>query len=187
LGKLAGDRATAHLHHARGPAALRHLFRVAASLDSLVVGEPQILGQLKDAIEIAREHQAIATTLGHAMHRAVRVGKRVRSETQIGAGQVSVSSVAIDLAKQIFGELDGHCALLVGAGEMAEAAARLLVRAGAALRVVNRSLERAESLAAEVGGEPRAFSDLEQAVVEADVVVSSTSSPGYVVTRDLVI
>jgi glutamyl-tRNA reductase len=175
-----------HLACTHGAAAVRHLFRVAASLDSLVVGEPQILGQLKDAIEIARETKALGPMLGKAMHRAVHVGKRVRTETAIGAGQVSISSVAIDLARQIFGDLTGHTALLVGAGEMAEAASRIVVKEGARLIVVNRSVERAEALAREVGGEPRGWQDLERSLVDADIVISSTSSPRPILTRDLV-
>jgi glutamyl-tRNA reductase len=186
LEEMGGKAVRAYLHERIGSAAVLHLFRVAASLDSLVIGEPQILGQLKDAIEVAREHRTLGSTLGNAMHRAVRVGKRVRTETAIGEGQVSVSSVAIDLAREIFADLDKRTAMLVGAGEMAEAASKLLVRAGARLLIVNRSPERAQALAAEVGGEPRPFSDLERTLVEADIVVSSTSSPGYVITKDQV-
>ncbi|AUX40738.1 glutamyl-tRNA reductase [Sorangium cellulosum] len=183
---IGGDAVRGHLAGRLGSEAVRHLFRVAASLDSMVVGEPQILGQLKEAIEIAREARTLGGRLGRAVHRAIKVGKRVRTETAIGAGQVSVSSVAIDLARQIFADLAGHTALLVGAGEMAEAASKLLVRAGARLLVVNRSPERAAALAREVGGEPRPWADLERAVVDADIVVSSTSSPTYVITLDLV-
>jgi glutamyl-tRNA reductase len=183
---MGGAGVTGHLLRDHGNDAVVHLFRVAASLDSLVVGEPQILGQLKDAIDIAKVTKTLGSTLGNAMHRAVRVGKRVRTETAIGEGQVSVSSVAIDLAREIFGELKGHTALLVGAGEMAEAASKLLVRAGARLIVVNRSPERAAALAADVGGEARPWSDLERSLVDADIVVSSTSSPRYVITTDLV-
>lgn len=187
LASIGGESAATHLVRAQGKAAVRHLFRVAASLDSLVLGEPQILGQLKDAIETAREVKALGSTLGRAMHRAVRVGKRVRTETALGAGQVSVSSVAVELAQQIFEELRGRVTLLVGAGEMAEAASRLLARAGARLIIVNRSAERAAALSRELGtGEPRGFGELERSLVEADIVVSSTSSPGYVITRDLV-
>jgi len=181
-----GDVLAPYLVSAEGDDAVRHLFRVASSLDSLVVGEPQILGQLKDAIELAKETRAIGATLGQAMHHAVRVGKRVRTDTAIGAGQVSISSVAVDLARQIFGDLSGHRALLVGAGEMAEAASKLVVRGGAKLVVVNRSPERAAALAHEVGGEPRPWAELEAAVVEADIVICSTSSPTFVLSRDLV-
>jgi len=183
---IGGDGVRPHLAGARGADAVLHLFRVACSLDSLVVGEPQILGQLRDAIDAAREAGTVGARLGQAMHRALKVGRRVRAETAIGAGQVSVSSVAIDLARQIFGDLSGHSALLVGAGEMAEAASRLLVRAGAGLTVVNRSPERAAALAGEVGGVPRPWADLDRAVAEADIVISSTSSPTYVLTLDVV-
>ncbi|AKT42352.1 glutamyl-tRNA reductase [Chondromyces crocatus] len=183
---LGGDGIRPYLAGARGLDAVLHLFRVAASLDSLVVGEPQILGQLKEALVSAREAGSVGPRLAQAMHRAFKVGKRARAETAIGAGQVSVSSVAIELARQIFADLAGRSALLVGAGEMAEAASRLLVRAGARLTVVNRSPERAAALAREVGGEPRAWSELERSVIEADIVVSSTSSPTYVIPVDLV-
>jgi glutamyl-tRNA reductase len=186
LAGMGGNGVNGHLIKSHGNEAIVHLFRVAASLDSLVIGEPQILGQLKDAIDVARGTKCLGATLGKAMHRAVRVGKRVRTETAIGEGQVSVSSVAIDLAREIFGELKGHTALLVGAGEMAEAASKLLVRAGARLIVVNRSPERATALAADVGGEARPWSELERSMVDADIVVSSTASPRYVITTDLV-
>jgi glutamyl-tRNA reductase len=181
---MGGGEVKRFLTQRTGQEAILHLFRVAASLDSLVVGEPQILGQLKDAIEVARDAKSIGPTLGNALHRAVRVGKRVRSETAIGEGQVSVASVAVDLARQIFGDLDRRVTVLVGAGEMAEAAAKLLVKAGSRLVIVNRSAERREALAREVGGEPRPWTDLEKSLIEADVVISSTSSPGYVITPD---
>ena len=184
LASLGGDSVRSYLKHETGKPAVQHLFRVAASLDSLVIGEPQILGQLKDAIEVARATKSLGATLGNAMHRAVRVGKRVRSETAIGEGQVSVASIAVDLARQIFGELTQHVTVLVGAGEMAEQAAKLLVRAGSKLVIVNRSQERREALAREVGGEPRPWTDLERSLIDADIVISSTSSPGYVITPD---
>jgi glutamyl-tRNA reductase len=182
---IGGAPVERHLAAQKGRDAVRHLFRVASSLDSLVVGEPQILGQLKDAITLAEQARTIGGPLAAAMSRAVRVGKRVRTDTEIGSGQVSVSSVAVDLAQQIFGELSGRHALLIGAGEMAEAASKLIVRAGASLTIVNRSPERAAALAQEVGGSPRPWGELERALAEADIVVSSTSSPAYVVTLDL--
>ncbi len=186
LASIGTEAVRPHLGRVHGPEAVQHLFRVAASLDSLVIGEPQILGQLKDAIELAREVKSLGPTLGKAMHHAVRVGKRVRSETQIGAGQVSISSVAIDLARQIFGELDRRTVLLVGAGEMAEAASKVLIKAGARLVVVNRSPERGAALAQEFGGEARPWAELEAALVAADIVISSTSSKHHVLTKDLV-
>jgi len=167
-----------------GMEALRHLFRVASSLDSLVPGEPQILGQLKEAMVMATEHGSVGPTLGRALHKALTVGKRVRTETQIGAGQVSISNVAVELAGQIFGDLRGRSAVMVGAGEMAEGAAKLLVKQGARLIVVNRSSERARKLAAEVGGEPRDWGELNWCLLEADIVVTSTSSPTFVITHE---
>ena len=112
-----------HLYRHTGGAAVRHLFRVAASLDSLVLGEPQILGQLKQAYDLAREERALGPILNRTLPRAIRVAKRVRTETSIGSGQVSVPSVAVDLARQIFGDFAGRFVMLVGSGEMAETAA----------------------------------------------------------------
>jgi glutamyl-tRNA reductase len=166
-----------------GPDALRHLFRVASSLDSLVLGEPQILGQLKDAVHLSTQSGGVGPTLSRALHKALTVGKRVRTETQIGSGQVSVSSVAVELACQIFGDLAGRSAVMVGAGEMAESAAKLLVKQGAKLVVVNRSPERAKKLATEVGGEPKDWGELNWCLLEADIVVTSTSSPTFVITE----
>lgn len=186
LTSLGGDVVREHLHARAGRDALLHLFRVASSLDSLVVGEPQILGQLKDAVDAARTRGTLGPLLGRAMHRALSVGKRVRTDTAIGAGQVSISSVAIDLAVQIFGDLAGRKVLLVGAGEMAEAASKALAKRGAKLIVINRSRERAERLALEVHGEPRDWGTLNWSLIEADIVVSSTSSPEPVITYDAV-
>lgn len=183
---MGGEVARQHLQAQEGKDAIRHLFRVASSLDSLVVGEPQILGQLKDAIVAAREAKTLGQTLGKAMLRAIRVGKRVRHETAIGEGQVSVSSVSVDLAQEIFGDLRGRKAALVGAGEMAEAAAKLLAKAGAKIVVLNRSPARANVLAQDVGGEPRPMTDLEKTLTEVDIAIASTSSPTHVITTDLV-
>ena len=175
-----------HLYTHRDHEAALHLFRVAASLDSIVVGEPQILGQVKDAFETAQAAGTVGTVLSRVVNRALHAAKRVRTETAIGEGQVSVSSVAVDLAQQIFGSLKGRVVLLVGAGEMAEAAALALEHAGARLVVVNRSHERGVELAQRVGGSPRPWAELDAAVLESDVVISSTSSRGFVLTRDLV-
>lgn len=168
-----------------GKTAVRHLFRVASSLDSLVIGEPQILGQVKDAFDTARAAGTLGHYLERAMSRAFHVAKRVRTETEVGAGQVSVASVAIDLARQIFGELGGRTALLLGAGEMAEGAAKLLVKCGAKLTVVNRSPERGAELAREFGGTARPWEQLPAALVQADMVVASTAAKHFVVTREL--
>lgn len=175
-----------HLYRKVGKDAVQHLFRVASSLDSLVVGEPQILGQVKQAFEAAQAAGTVGPGLQRIVGRALQTAKRVRSETSIGEGQVSIASVAVDLARQIFGELKGHRALLVGAGEMALGAAQLVVRAGARLDVINRSPERAQALARELGAGVRAWDELPSAIVDTDVVISSTSAPGFVLTHDIV-
>jgi len=175
-----------HLYVHEGMDAVRHLFRVASSLDSLVLGEPQILGQVKDAFETAR----VAGTIGGCLHRtvprAIRAAKRVRTETQLGAGQVSVPSVSVDLARQIFGELRGRTVVLIGSGEMAETVAKLLKNAGTRLLVVGRNEARVGVLAAAVGGEPRGWPELGSALTEADVVITSTSAPGFVVEYEAI-
>ncbi len=173
-----------HLYERAGGDAVQHAFRVASSLDSMVVGEPQILGQVKEAFGAAEAAGTTGTLLSRCFQRAFAVAKRVRSETAIAAGAVSVSSVACELAAKVFGRLEGRRVLLVGAGEMAEAAARHLHGAGARIVVANRSLERAEALAREHGGEARTLDQLQAELILADVVISSTASPGFVITRE---
>jgi glutamyl-tRNA reductase len=175
-----------HLYDREGEEAVRHIFRVAASLDSMVLGEPQILGQVKDAYDVAVENNALGHFLGRCVHRAFSVAKRVRTETALGAGTVSISSVAVDLAKRIFGDLTDHTVLLVGAGEMAEAAAKSLGKGAKSIRVCNRSLPRAAELAAQFGGAASKLEALEDELTLADVVVTSTGSPTFVITRDMV-
>jgi glutamyl-tRNA reductase len=173
-----------HLYARVERAGIEHLFRVASSLDSLVVGEPQILGQLKDAFAVARGAATVGPWLHRAFEHAFRVAKRVRNETALGAGQVSIPTVTVDLAREIFTELRGHHAVLVGTGEMASLVAILLARAGAHLSVVGRTLERAREVAQKLGAAPRAWADFPDLLAAADIVVSSTSAPGYVVTRE---
>src|SRR6202011_426868 len=145
---LADDAELApYLYVTRGADAVRHIFRVAASLDSMVLGEPQILGQVKDAYDAAVAAGALKGALGRCVSRAFAVAKRVRTETAIGEGSVSISSVAADLARRIFGDLGDHGVLLLGAGEMAEAAARSLSKGARSVRICNRSIERAAALA----------------------------------------
>jgi glutamyl-tRNA reductase len=174
------------VYERRGEEAVRHIFRVAASLDSMVLGEPQILGQVKDAYDAAVAAGTLGNLLGRCVHRAFTVAKRVRTETALGAGTVSISSVAVDLARKIFGDLGAHTVLLVGAGEMAEAAAKSLGKGAKGIRVCNRSFDRAAGLARDFGGSAARWEMLEDELVLADVVVTSTSSPTYVVTRDVV-
>lgn len=174
------------LYEKRGDDAVRHVFRVASSLDSMVLGEPQILGQVKDAYDHAVAAGALSGQLGRCVHRAFTVAKRIRTETAIGAGTVSISSIAVDLARSIFGALDSATVLLVGAGEMAEAAARSLGKDAKSIRVCNRSLERAAELAAGFGASAATLEDLEAELTLADVVVASTGSTRFVITHDMV-
>lgn len=175
-----------YLYEKSGDEAVRHVFRVAASLDSMVLGEPQILGQVKDAYDAAIAAGALRSHLARCVSRAFSVAKRVRSETQLGAGLVSISSVAVDLAKRIFGDLGDRTVLLVGAGEMAEQAAKSLGQQAKALRICNRSFDRAAHLAASFNASAAPLEQLEAELVASDVVVASTSSKNYVVTKDLV-
>ena len=173
-----------HLYLHDDRAGIEHLFRVASSLDSLVVGEPQILGQLKDAYTCARAASAVGPWLNRTFEHAFRVAKRVRSETSLGTGQVSIPTVAVDLAREIFSQLAGHKVVLVGTGEMATLVATLLGKAGAEVLVVGRTHERAREVAQRLGAQARSWDDFPALLVEADIVVSSTSAPGYVVTLD---
>ncbi|HXK17736.1 MAG TPA: glutamyl-tRNA reductase [Polyangiaceae bacterium] len=175
-----------HLYRHAGGTAVRHLFRVAASLDSLVLGEPQILGQLKQAYDIAREERALGPILNRTLPRALRVAKRVRTETSIGSGQVSVPSVAVDLARQIFGDFADRFVILIKSNEMAETATKQLHSAGARVVVVGRNLPRAQEVAQAVDGEGRGWSELGATLAEADVVITSTSAKGYVIDYELV-
>jgi glutamyl-tRNA reductase len=176
-----------YLYRFEGPAAARHLFRVAGSLDSMVVGEPQILGQVKDAWRVAGETKALGPVLDRLFRHAIEVGKRVRSETDIGAYAVSISFAAVELAKKIFGPLEGRSALIVGAGETGELTMRHLRTAGAAeLWVANRTREAAEALAGELGGRALGLDELPTALVQVDVVISSTGAPEPVLRADVV-
>jgi glutamyl-tRNA reductase len=170
-----------------GEAALRHVFRVASSLDSMVVGEPQILGQVKDAYSAAVEQGVAGALLGRVLPRAFQIAKRVRSETEIARASASVASVAVDLARQIFGELDGRRVLVVGAGKMGALAARHLKKAGAAdLTVVNRTASRGAELADQLGAQAAPWEERETLLRVADIVVSSTGASEPVLTRAIV-
>ncbi len=168
-----------------GEEAVRHIFRVASSLDSMVVGEPQILGQIKSAYEIATQAKTSGLILHKLLHRAFFVAKRVRNETRIGNSAVSVSFVAVELAKKIFGALEEKVVLLIGAGEMSELAARHLVSGGVKkVLVANRTYERAVTLAEEFKGEPIPFDEMAQGLRKADIVISATGSPQYLIRHD---
>ncbi len=177
-----------HLYLFREAEAVRHLFRVACSLDSMVVGEPQILGQVKQSFAVAREVGAVKGTLDPLLQRAFSVAKRVRTETQIGASTVSVASIAADLARKIFGTLAGKTVLLVGAGKMSDLAARHLIQQGATtLLVSNRTEVRAERIADALrtpaittGVIP--FEQLQAQAHRADIVITSTGADGHIFT-----
>lgn len=169
-----------------GEDAVRHLFRVASSLDSMVVGEPQILGQVKEAASQAREAGTVGPVLGRILDRAFGAAKRVRTETGIAQKTVSIGSVAVDLARRIFDRLGETKVLLVGAGKMAEATARSLASAGAGrVYVANRSYDRAASLAARHGWRARSLEELSDLLVESDVVITSTGSARPILGLDL--
>jgi glutamyl-tRNA reductase len=185
-GASGGDAIASYLYDKRGDEAVRHVFRVAASLDSMVLGEPQILGQVKDAYDAALAAGALRGHLARCVSRAFSVAKRVRTETALGAGTVSISSVAVDMARRIFGDLGERAVLLLGAGEMAEAAARSLGKEARAVRICNRNFERAAHLAAEMKASAVPWDGLEAELAQADVVVASTASPRPIVTPEIV-
>src|SRR5262249_15982201 len=180
LGRYFGLDAAAlngHIYEFQQREAVRHVFRVAASLDSMVVGEPQILGQVKEAYAVARGMGAIHSSLEALLSRAFAVAKRVRSETAIGSSSVSIASVAVQLAEKIFGSLEGKTVFLIGAGKMAELAARHLIAHGAGKIIVsNRTYERAVDLAESFGGVAVPFERLQSTAEHADIVLTSTGA-----------
>jgi glutamyl-tRNA reductase len=166
---------------------VRHLFRVASSLDSMVVGEPQILGQLKDAFDISLKSKTTSAVLNKLMKKAISVAKRVRTETKIAESAVSISFAAVELARKIFGDLEGKAVMLLGAGEMAELAARHLLNNGVkTIMVANRTFERAVELAKEFNGSAVRFEDFPSEMVMADILICSTGASHYVVKHDIV-
>jgi len=181
------DRATIdpHLYELREKDAVRHLFRVTSSLDSMVVGEPQILGQVKEAYATARAVGAVNSQLDQLLTRAFAVAKRVRTETAVGSSAVSVASVAVELAQKIFGSLHGKQVYLVGAGKMTELAARHLLAHGAAsIFVANRTYDRAIRLAQKFNGQAIEFSRLYETCDRADIVITSTGAPHAIFRRE---
>ncbi len=175
-----------HLYQHTDDQAVRHLFRVTSSLDSMVVGEPQVLGQVRRAYSIALEAGTAGRILNRLVHHAFRVAKRVRTETGIGANAVSISYMAVELGKKIFNSLEGRTALLIGAGEMAELSARHLLNAGVSrVLLANRTEERAGRLAAELGGETVNFDELTNYLAEADIIICSTAADEYLITEQM--
>lgn len=175
------------LYTLTGEAAVRHLCFVAAGLDSMVIGEAQILGQIREALDAATLVATTTPVLVHAFHDALRVGRRARAETFIGRHAVSVSYAAVELARVVFGRLDGLQAVVVGAGETGELTARTLVEHGVTISAVaNRTVEHAQQLVSRFGGHAVGLGDLPNALVAADILISATDAPGYVVTREAI-
>ncbi len=173
-----------YFHH--GEDAVRHLLRVASSLDSMVLGEPQILGQLKDAFDLALSNRTTGFILNRLMKKAISTAKRVRTETRIAENAVSISYAAVELAKKIFSGLADKSVMLLGAGEMAELAARHLVSNGVKdVRVANRTYERGCEMAREFCGTAIRFEDLSRELVGTDILICSTNAPSYVITKGL--
>lgn len=174
-----------HLYLYTGGDAIRHLYRVASSLDSLVVGEPQILGQVKDAYDHALEAGTMGLVLNRLLKKTFSVAKKVRTETGIARSAVSISYAAVELARKIFGETKGRTAMIIGAGEMGELALRHLINAGIReVLVSNRTFEKAVEMAREFGGSAVKFSDLLDHLLITDIVISSTSSPHPIIHAD---
>jgi glutamyl-tRNA reductase len=175
------------LYHHYDQEAVRHLFRVAAGLDSMLLGEAEILGQVREAYRFAHEHGATGPVLNRLFQGALEVGKRVRTETELGTRPMSVASAGVKLAEHIFGKLQGHKALVLGAGTISEqVVAHLRDRGVAQLHVMNRSRDRAEELAKQFGGEVVGWGDWDAALRAPDVVVSSVSAEEPVLQRDIV-
>ncbi len=175
------------LYQHQGEAAIRHLFRVAASLDSLVVGEPQILGQVKAAYRSASEEKTSGVILNRLLHRTFFVAKRIRTETGIGDHAVSISYAAIELGRKIFGSLEGKQVLLIGAGEMAELAVEHLIRSRSGhVYVANRTFERGVSLASRYNGTAIRFEEIGEYLKQVDIIISSTGARQYVIQQPMV-
>jgi len=183
--KIPLDQFNDALYIHEGDAAVRHVFRVASSLDSMMVGEPQILGQIKDAYRMATELKSSGVILNRLLHRTFFVAKRIRTETGIGDRAVSISYAAVELGRKIFGDLAGKSVLLVGAGEMAELAVEHLIRHKASeIYVANRTFENGVQLAKKFNGKPIRFEEITNFLELTDIIISSTGSPDFVITRD---
>ena len=183
--QMAPEELEKHLYEYQERDAVRHVFRVASSLDSMVVGEPQILGQVKEAYATARAVGSVRNHLDQLVTRAFAVAKRVRTETAVGSSSVSIASVAVELAKKIFGNLSGKSVYLVGAGKMSELAARHLLAHGCtSIFVANRTYDRAVHLADKFNGQAIRFESLHETCDRADIVITSTGAPHAIFRRE---
>jgi len=184
--QISHDSVSTHLYSYRNVEAIRHVFRVTASLDSMVIGEPQILGQVKEAFRIAMDAGTVGMHLSALMNRAFAVAKKVRSETGISQSAVSVSYAAVELARKIFGDLSGKTVMIIGASKMGELAAKHLKRAGASsVLVTNRTFERAVELAKVFEGAAVPFEHFTDHMTGADIVITSTGAPHFIIGRSL--
>ncbi|MCP4576403.1 MAG: glutamyl-tRNA reductase [Deltaproteobacteria bacterium] len=187
MGSIPVDDFSSCLYTHENMEAVTHIFSVASSLDSMIIGEPQILGQIKEAYLQSSREKMSGVILNRLMHKAFHVAKRVRSETDICGAAVSISYAAVELARKIFHTLEGKKVLLMGAGEMAELAARHLLTNGvSSMTVVNRTFERAVEVAERFRASPASFDEIEDQLLKADIVVSSTASPECIITRKMV-
>jgi len=182
--RVASDSIVNHLYTLRNNDVIRHIFRVASSLDSMVVGEPQILGQVKEAYRLAHDAGTVGVHIGSVMDRAFVVAKKVRNETGIAQSAVSVSYAAVELARKIFGDLSGKSVMIIGASKMGELSAKHLKRAGVSMVLVtNRTFERAVEMAQVFDGAAVPFEHLNDHIDRADIVISSTGAPHFVITK----
>ncbi|MCX8070576.1 MAG: glutamyl-tRNA reductase [Thermodesulfovibrionales bacterium] len=185
LHQIQKEQFTNHLYRYEGFDAVRHVFRVASSLDSMVIGEPQILGQIKEAFETALKKKTTGVVLNKLLSSSISTAKRVRTETKIAENAVSISFAAVELAKKIFSTLKGKMSLLIGAGEMAELAAKHLINNGVdKVTVTNRTYERACALAKDLDGKAIRFENLHDELIKVDIVICSTAAPTYILTKE---
>lgn len=181
------DEIVPHIYVKEGDELVRHLFRVTCGLESMMLGETQILGQVREAYQTALEQAAVGMHLGEVFRKALKLGKKARAETAISRGALSVGGAAVELAKRVFADLGTCTVLLIGAGTMGKDTARSLLRGGCRdLLVCNRTFERARQLAKELGGHPLPFDQLNDQLTAADVIIASTGARQYVVTRPMV-
>lgn len=183
--EIDGDELAESLYRYSGREAVEHLFRVASGLDSMVLGENQVLGQVKEAYRISSSRKLTSTVFNRLYHMSFETGKRVRSETRINEGASSISYAAVELASKIYSHLPSHPVLLVGAGETGQLVLKSLKERGCEhLHVANRTRERADRIAAEYGAETADFNDLTEALIHSDIVVTSTGSQEPIITSD---
>lgn len=186
--KLDKEEFTPYLRIFEDEAAIEHLFRVTCGLDSMILGETQILGQVRSSFLLASENNTIGTVFKQLFKQAITVAKRAHAETEIGSNAVSVSYAAVELAKKIFGDLSTKHVLILGAGKMGELAVQNLYGSGAQrVTVINRTFEKAQDLAVRFSGQAKPLSELQCALLEADIVISSTGARDYVITKDMMV